>query len=913
MLRHVLPLLLFCLPALGQVSFDPPRELTDGFPGYLAFATTVDQDGDGDQDIIAAEKYGVRVLVWENQGAGNFIKRPEWLREEVDWEVVGLADWNGDGRLDVWLKEDVYGDLSTSMTRRFRIATGLANGSFAEPQLLGEHVSEEIDTSVDVWVAEMTGDSHPDIIGSEGVYVADASGHFATPPVKLPLDEFAGGQRGDIIAFDAGEDGTIDLLRGGFASDLRLNFIRNLGPAGFAEPVPLLTRDEDTGCLSFCVVPSESGHRVVVLEEDGPEAALSLRSFTIAADGTLTEQDSLVLPQVVEGRKVDWLSLRSTSTGGTFILSISSEPGMSPVTRVHEVTWDGSELGLITLSSHAGVSWWWQPAVVELNGDASPDLLLPISGAWVGRGTPDRILWHAGNPEGFSNAPAVIARGEGNIRLHEVGDFDGDGDADVLAGNTALLENSYYGSDRLELWRSTGGNLERTSIPVGRDQIEVIGVADLVGEVGTWHPEDPNHGAGWPAGRLDFLARTYQAAPETSRYEWYLQDSTGTFHRWTAASTPAESYELEVIGWIDWDGDGTKDLLTIDGFPGFRTVSIQKGNGFGFREPQMVVALPLQDTVAPQWADIDHDGDPDLVGCGYIFGDKPGYWVENDGDGGVDAIRSLNHDVAVVPDLDGDGYRDFTTLGKVLLSRPGPAFEARTLPSIGLPGYTRDHFADLDGDGDLDYLATLSVASYEHTRIFWWENRGGAHFFPQEIEPATNLVAPLRTAWREHMRTGDIDGDGSADLVVGSYQSGRLEWIPVRRRAGSAAYANWMSDAGLTGHSAGPGSDWDRDGVLNWDEFAFGADPTAADSGHPGRPRIEREGDALHFTFYRRTDALSAGLSYPLQRSTDLSEWEAWTPGLEVEPASNGYERVFIPVAGGESMEFFRVAVPEAP
>ena len=218
----------------------------------------------------------------------------------------------------------------------------------------------------------------------------------------------------------------------------------------------------------------------------------------------------------------------------------------------------------------------------------------------------------------------------------------------------------------------------------------------------------------------------------------------------------------------------------------------------------------------------------------------------------------------------------------------------------------------MDGDGDLDVAAgvpTDGVAGY--SRVQWWENRGDPQFDPGSGEGLP--ISPARWAFRDDFRTGDFDGDGVPDLVASSSGFPRLEWFRGTRKAGVPAFSGWMAFSNLAGHSAGPLADWDGDGMANWDEFAFGSDPAASDPFHPGRPRLVRDGAGMSFTFQRRLDATTAGVSYPLERSGNLTVWDDWIPALGVAPAPSGYEKITAPVSAGEAKEFFRVAVPDPP
>ena len=912
MLRFVMTVLLVSTAA-AQISFGPARELTDAISGSLAFAKATDMDGDGDLDVMAAEDYTVRVLWWRNNGAGSFTKQPEWLWGNTDWKVIGLDDWNGDGRADVWLETFLYGPSGSTGTRRLLVAVVEGNGAIADPVLLGEHQPPEFDSGADTFVARINDDSRPDVVASEGVYHADGNWAFPSPAVHVPGDiEFGLTRRYETTAFDAGNDGDADFLNSGFYTYNRLVFTRNLGAAGFAAPETLLAPEGGFDSGEHCVISEAGGlHRVLVLTTDSTDGSRALRSFAMATNGALSAQALLPLPATVNGSDAHWTYLRATPDGRAFVLCyLNLEYGRVPVSRIHEVTWLGGVLALTEIASYPGYVGQWQPEIVELNGDTFPDLLVSLPRGYGENSSPNWIVWHAGKPSGgFAAATGKVNEGLGELKLHHAGDVDGDGDADVLCGVSDVLGTPGVGSERIELWRNDGGNFERLAVPHGRDRIEIVGVTDVTGPAGTWHVENPNHGASWPAGRLDFLAQTYSASSIEGRFEWFFQDSGGVFHRWTAAD--ADGIELTEVTWADWDGDGTKDLLSWELTGTFqRELTVRKGSGYGFASGSGKVKMELLSPTAPEVVDFDWDGDLDVVGQGYVFGTKPGYWLENDGSGEIAAIRGLPHALELAPDLDGDGHLDFTATGQILLARPGLLFEARPLAAIGPSGENLATFADLDGDGDLDCVVPVATDGLgDYTQIRWWENRGDARFSTVQGLP----LAPARYVSHDQIKAGDLSGDGVPDLVVASTLDSRLEWFPVTRALAPTAFGAWMAAAQLTGHSAGPGSDWDFDGMANWDEFAFGSDPALGDPSHPGRPRLVRDGAGMSFTFHRRLDAASAGLSYPLERSGNLTDWDDWTPTLGVAPAPAGYEKITAPVGAGTAREFFRVALPDPP
>jgi hypothetical protein len=126
------------------------------------------------------------------------------------------------------------------------------------------------------------------------------------------------------------------------------------------------------------------------------------------------------------------------------------------------------------------------------------------------------------------------------------------------------------------------------------------------------------------------------------------------------------------------------------------------------------------------------------------------------------------------------------------------------------------------------------------------------------------------------------------------------DWVPAQ------GYASWIIATGLDGTAGkenGPADDPDKDGVLNFDEFAFGGNPLSGGSGIlSAASPIDTTGDTqreLILTVAVRADAVfsngpsptgsAAGASYAIQGSVDLQQFIAVVEGpLEtpVIPAS---------------------------
>lgn len=256
-----------------------------------------------------------------------------------------------------------------------------------------------------------------------------------------------------------------------------------------------------------------------------------------------------------------------------------------------------------------------------------------------------------------------------------------------------------------------------------------------------------------------------------------LGNSDGTFGPEVKIIPPGvTSRGLFAIVAADFDGDHNVDLAV--GYLDCR-ILFMKGDGHGGFKVlnETGQALPFAyEARAMVAADLDKDGDMDLVGVGL---DGKITVVENQGDllttkilrfskydSGLGSLRSVE-----LLDVNRDGDMDLYVAGPqgsvIMMGGPGLSFtrstDSRIDPNIG-GGSTA--MGDFDGDGKLD-MAVANAA--DNTLNIFIRKEDNA---PWELALVTSI--PSGT----YLATGDLDGDGKADLVG----TGDVLWTALSSR-----------------------------------------------------------------------------------------------------------------------------------
>ncbi len=179
----------------------------------------------------------------------------------------------------------------------------------------------------------------------------------------------------------------------------------------------------------------------------------------------------------------------------------------------------------------------------------------------------------------------------------------------------------------------------------------------------------------------------------------------------------------------DLNGDGRPDVLAMFA-QGQESIVRFMNTGVGFREETVMNFPPVYGVTDMILADLDDDGDSDLI-------------VANGDNGDFSPVFKPYHGVRIYRNSGGAVFEDW-------MFQP-------------IHGAARVQSRDFDLDGDID-IAVLSIypdlARYPEETLVYLENENGT-FKPKHVrkEPSVRWVI---------LEAGDIDHDGDDDLVAGA-------------------------------------------------------------------------------------------------------------------------------------------------
>jgi hypothetical protein len=221
----------------------------------------------------------------------------------------------------------------------------------------------------------------------------------------------------------------------------------------------------------------------------------------------------------------------------------------------------------------------------------------------------------------------------------------------------------------------------------------------------------------------------------------------------------------------DVNGDGALDVLISGELAGeisFTHLYLNDGIG-DFIE---VLDTPFEETADGDvaFADIDNDGDQDLLITGRSNAGLVAELYENDGSGNFNTVEQnvlvdVHFSAVAFADVDGDGDQDLFITGANSNEQPTSNLYLNdgtgnySLSSASFEGGSNGglSFADVDGDGDQDVMLTGQNSS--ETRIARLYLNDGMGSFTASSNMFTGVT-------NSDLAFADVDGDGDEDVFI---------------------------------------------------------------------------------------------------------------------------------------------------
>jgi hypothetical protein len=827
-------------------SFAARQMVTDAVDS-VSSVFAADVDGDGDTDVISASRGDDKIAWYENMdGSGSFSLQQVISTEADSARSVFAADLDSDGDTDV-----ISASFDDDKIAWYENLDGA--GGFGPQQV----ISTAANGASAVFAADVDGDGDADVL-SASLYDdkiawyenTDGSGSFGSQRVISNLSDGAE----SVFAADVDGDGDIDVLSA-FHYDNEIAWYENMDGAGnfglqqvisaslfgpYSVFAADLDGDSDTDVLSASVYGSNivwyentngSGsiwlQRVISTEAPGASVVLAV---DVDGDG---DNDALYASPADD--KLAWFE--NTNGIGSF----------GPQRVINTDAYDARSV-----------------FAADVDGDGDKDVLSALLSnkiEWYENGGPDGVGDVCDNCPNTSNSDQSDLDGDGigdpcdscpDVANADQADADGDGPGDACDNCPDDANPEQADMDGDGLGDVCDLDNDDDEIPNAQDncpdlpnpaQLDLDG--DGVGDA--CDPDVDNDGVPNEQDNCPHEPNSDQIDSD------FVTGSFGPSRVITSAANGASA-----VFATDVDGDGDADAISAS-FIDEKIEWYENIDGSGSFGPGQLIFEAVDGVDSVFATDLDGDGDADVLSASHHYSDNKIAWYENtDGLGSFGTQQVISTEAAgahcvVAADVDGDGDSDVVTASSYYSDDKIAWYEntdglgtfgPQQVISTDADGAESVFVVDLDGDGDTDVVS----ASRDDDKIAWYENTDGAGSFgPQQV--ISTDAAGARSVF-----AADLDGDGDTDVVSASQDDDKIAWYENTDGAGSFGQPRVISNSvngAWSVFAADVDGDFDVDVLIaaKWDDEIVWYDNTDG-LGTFGQPQvISTEADGAESVF----------------------------------------------------------------
>ena len=733
----------------GSGSFAAPVTNPNPAVGSSPVSVAVgDVDGDGDLDFIAANNNANTVSVRLNDGSGSFAAPATNPNPAVGSNPYGVAlgDVDGDGDLDLLTANIGAGTVSVRLNN--------GNGSFGGGSNLA--VGSQ---PISVAVADVDGDGDLDLLtanynaaGTVSVRLNDGTGNFGGGS-----DPAVGNNPYSVALGDADGDGDLDFITANANATGTVSVRLNDGTGSFAAPATNPNPAVGSNPVGVALGDLDGDGDLDVLTANG------IASGTVSVRLNLPPAPTITSFTPTTGPVGTSVTITGTNLAGATAAAVNGTAGTglsaNTATSLTFAVGAGSTTGAVSVTTPGGTATGGTftvvppPVITSVSPITAPvGTSVTVTGTNLGGATSVTVNGTAGTITANTATSLTFIVGAGSttgpIGLTTPGGpatSSGNFTVVPLLSLTALsptrnLRNAPAGSNVGFTFDQTMSGAASSLLGVkvfssqrgGRLQNGARGATTASGSTLTFNPTND-----FKPGETVFSTVTTAAASGTGaalvagRVQQFTvaTGGSGRGNFRPGSTVAAVGTNLVALALADVDNDGDLDLLTVNNnFAGTVSVRLNGGDATGSNtgvfangSDPAVGNFPVSLVLG----DVDHDGDLDLV-------------TANQNASGTLSVR-----------LNG---------GNNLGTNPG-TFAGGSEVSVGDSPFGLA-LADVDADGDLDLLVGNSNASTVSVRLNGGDATGAN---PGTFAGGAEVAVGSSP---QGLAVGDVDGDGDLDLLT---------------------------------------------------------------------------------------------------------------------------------------------------